>query len=159
MATHSSILAWRIPWTAKLGGCSPQGPTEVPKYMIDESLWPEYGIASKEQDLKQGGLLRGFVTIKVEDGGDLTQSAGGGCAEMQWDSRSVLKEGPRGFADRLGVGCQGKQWFLGFWPEWPEDGVVNKGMERDFEESKVGETSKDVGVYKCEILLVIQDAF
>ena len=32
-------------------------------------------------------------------------------------------------------------------------------MERDFGESKVGETSKDVGVYKCEILLVIQDAF
>ena len=67
MATHSSTLAWRMPWTAKLGGCSPQGPTEVPKYMIDESLWPEYGIASKEQDLKQGGLLRGFVTIQVED--------------------------------------------------------------------------------------------
>ena len=25
MATHSSILAWRTPWTEKTGGYSPQG--------------------------------------------------------------------------------------------------------------------------------------
>ena len=25
MATHSSILAWRIPWTKELGGYSPWG--------------------------------------------------------------------------------------------------------------------------------------
>ena len=25
MATHSSILAWRMPWTEKHGGYSPQG--------------------------------------------------------------------------------------------------------------------------------------
>ena len=25
MATHSSILAWRIPWTGALVGCSPWG--------------------------------------------------------------------------------------------------------------------------------------
>ena len=24
-ATHSSILAWRIPWTRSLAGCSPRG--------------------------------------------------------------------------------------------------------------------------------------
>ena len=24
-ATHSSIPAWRIPWTEKPGGCNPQG--------------------------------------------------------------------------------------------------------------------------------------
>ena len=32
MATHSSILAWRMPWTEEPGGCSPQdhivGPAE-----------------------------------------------------------------------------------------------------------------------------------
>ena len=28
MATHSSVLAWRIPWTASLAGYSPQGPKE-----------------------------------------------------------------------------------------------------------------------------------
>ena len=28
MATHSSILAWRIPWTRSLLGCNSQGPTE-----------------------------------------------------------------------------------------------------------------------------------
>ena len=25
LATHSSILAWKIPWTEELGGYSPQG--------------------------------------------------------------------------------------------------------------------------------------
>ena len=24
-ATHSSVLAWRVPWTEEPGGCSPQG--------------------------------------------------------------------------------------------------------------------------------------
>ena len=28
IATHSSILAWRIPWTESLGGCSPRGHKE-----------------------------------------------------------------------------------------------------------------------------------
>ena len=28
MATHSSILAWRIPWTEDLVGCSPRGHKE-----------------------------------------------------------------------------------------------------------------------------------
>ena len=28
MGTHSSILAWRIPWTEEPGGCSPWGPEE-----------------------------------------------------------------------------------------------------------------------------------
>ena len=28
MATHSSILAWRIPWTESLAGCSQSGHTE-----------------------------------------------------------------------------------------------------------------------------------
>ena len=29
MATHSSVLAWKIPWTEELGGYSPQGPNRV----------------------------------------------------------------------------------------------------------------------------------
>ena len=28
MATHSSILAWKIPWTEELEGCSPWGHKE-----------------------------------------------------------------------------------------------------------------------------------
>ena len=28
MATHSSILAWKITWTEDLAGCSPQGHKE-----------------------------------------------------------------------------------------------------------------------------------
>ena len=29
MATHSSILAWRIPWTEESGGCGPRGRKEL----------------------------------------------------------------------------------------------------------------------------------
>ena len=29
MATHSSILAWRIPWTEELGGLQSTGHTEL----------------------------------------------------------------------------------------------------------------------------------
>ena len=29
MATHSSILAWRIPWTEEPGGCRPRVRTEL----------------------------------------------------------------------------------------------------------------------------------
>ena len=29
MATHSSILAWRIPWTEEPGGLQPMGPQRV----------------------------------------------------------------------------------------------------------------------------------
>ena len=29
MATHSSILSWRIPWTVNLAGCSPWGRKEL----------------------------------------------------------------------------------------------------------------------------------
>ena len=29
MATHSSILAWRVPWTEGLVGYKPQGQTEL----------------------------------------------------------------------------------------------------------------------------------
>ena len=31
MATHSSILAWKIPWTEEPGGYSPQGSKESDK--------------------------------------------------------------------------------------------------------------------------------
>ena len=29
MATHSSILAWEIPWTGEPAGCSPRGRKEL----------------------------------------------------------------------------------------------------------------------------------
>ena len=29
MATHSCVLAWKIPWAEELGGCSPRGCTEL----------------------------------------------------------------------------------------------------------------------------------
>ena len=39
MATHSSILAWRSPWTEEPGGYSPWGPEEaVPTERLTLSL-------------------------------------------------------------------------------------------------------------------------
>ena len=44
MATHSSVLAWKIPWTGKLAGYSPWGCKE-----LDKAEW-----------LKQHGVLQTF---------------------------------------------------------------------------------------------------
>ena len=35
MATHSSILAWRIPWTEELGGLQSMGVTKSQKRLSD----------------------------------------------------------------------------------------------------------------------------
>ena len=43
LATHSSILAWRIPWTEETGGCTPWCYTEL--YMTERLTHP--GIALK----------------------------------------------------------------------------------------------------------------
>ena len=47
MATHSSILAWRIPWTEDVAGYSPQrlkepGMTEVTKYARTNFCFMQY---------------------------------------------------------------------------------------------------------------------
>ena len=36
MATHSSILAWEIPWTEQPGGCRPQGHKEPETTLVPE---------------------------------------------------------------------------------------------------------------------------
>ena len=36
METHSSILAWRIPWTEEPGGCSPVGCKELDTTKVTE---------------------------------------------------------------------------------------------------------------------------
>ena len=46
MATHSSILAWRIPWTEDPGGYSPWGPkewgvTEVTQHSTAHAMFTE----------------------------------------------------------------------------------------------------------------------
>ena len=38
MATHSSILAWRIPWTGGLEGCSPWGHKESDRTEVTEHI-------------------------------------------------------------------------------------------------------------------------
>ena len=44
MATHSSIFAWRIPWTNSLAGCSPWGrkesdTTKRPTHIYAGTMW------------------------------------------------------------------------------------------------------------------------
>ena len=51
MATHSSVLAWRIPWTEEHGGLQPMGsqrviqdfPTETTAYTTPFQLWEPAG--------------------------------------------------------------------------------------------------------------------
>ena len=38
MATHSSILAWRIPWTEEPGGYSPRGRKELDTTEVTEYI-------------------------------------------------------------------------------------------------------------------------
>ena len=38
MATHSSILAWRIPWTEEPGGLQPMGSRRVSRSVSSDSL-------------------------------------------------------------------------------------------------------------------------
>ena len=42
MATHSSILAWRIPWTEEPGGYSPQGRKEVDMTEVTEDALTQW---------------------------------------------------------------------------------------------------------------------
>ena len=46
MATHSSILAWRIPWTEELGGLKstrlPKSQTPLSDSTIAQSLLPKH---------------------------------------------------------------------------------------------------------------------
>ena len=47
MATHSSILAWRIPWTEEPGGPSPWGCTESDMIDVTEHALTFYRGSSK----------------------------------------------------------------------------------------------------------------
>ena len=39
MATHSSILAWRIPWTEEPGGLQSMGSQKVRRSLVSYSPW------------------------------------------------------------------------------------------------------------------------
>ena len=39
MASHSSILAWRIPWTKKSGRLQSMGSQRVRQYLAHTGLW------------------------------------------------------------------------------------------------------------------------
>ena len=45
IATHSSISAWRIPWTEKPGGLLSTGPQRL-GYMIAETIWQAHDLCT-----------------------------------------------------------------------------------------------------------------
>ena len=53
MATHSCILAWEIPWTESLEGCSPQGCKTVRHNLATKQ---QYTCASKQNFLETGNM-------------------------------------------------------------------------------------------------------
>ena len=64
MATHSSILAWRIPWKRSLVGYSPWGPTES-----DMNEATKHSTARGKDILRYAarkGWQRQFLQLKVK---------------------------------------------------------------------------------------------
>ena len=57
MAMHSSVLAWRIPWTGSLVGCSPWGRTESD---TTEVTW-------QQQNIFMYLLITGFLLFNVSN--------------------------------------------------------------------------------------------
>ena len=68
MATHSSILAWRIPWTREPGGCGPWGHTESDRIEgVNTRMHADGGQHSASLWLPRGALVRisGRLVFKV----------------------------------------------------------------------------------------------
>lgn len=78
-------------------------------------------------------VTEAFRKSRRKDGGDLTRQLGAGVAR-KLASRSVLKDGPRGFADGLDVGREGKRGgkdgAQGSGLGDQKDGASGKGMGR-----------------------------
>ena len=51
--------------------------------------------------------------IEVRDDGGQDQSESSGNGEMGLHSRHMLKAESKGSADRMGVGCKRRMWYLG----------------------------------------------
>ena len=68
MATHSSILAWEVPWIEELGGLQSTGHKEVRCMILDAWGWctgmtPRDGTGREEG----GGFRMGNMRIPVVD--------------------------------------------------------------------------------------------
>ena len=60
MATHSSILAWRIPWTEEPGGYSPWGHTESDTTERLNNHMPLFVFKFLSRQTKQKGAAQKF---------------------------------------------------------------------------------------------------
>ena len=64
MATYSSILAWRIPWTEEPGGLQSMGLQRVRPYRSDLAM-PSYvqTVSTKQSDSPSGSFLPGLYPL------------------------------------------------------------------------------------------------
>ena len=63
MATHSRILAWKIPWTEKLGGLQSKGLQRVGHDLAAKQQHLIYQLKTKE-DVAKGGISQLWKVIR-----------------------------------------------------------------------------------------------
>ena len=89
MATHSSVLAWRIPETGDLVGCHLRGRTESD---TTEATWQQYIIRNDGLNEAQAGIKiagRNINNLRYADDTILT-------AESEEELKDLLDESERG---------------------------------------------------------------
>ena len=76
MATHSSILAWRIPQTEELGGLSPGGSQRVDTTAVTQHAWRDiYGALDRLMNLPRVTHVHAKMgTVKDRNGMVLTEA-------------------------------------------------------------------------------------
>ena len=63
MATHSSTLAWEIPWTRSLAGCSPWGCKDIGLDMLSDGHF-----RTQPCDVVSGRPMRSRLTEEAAEG-------------------------------------------------------------------------------------------
>ena len=63
MATHSSILAWRIPWTEEPGGLQSKGLQRVGHNLVSKQQQPLEGPANCCHDNVRSSVARSSVSL------------------------------------------------------------------------------------------------
>ena len=63
MTTHTSILAWEIPWTEEPGGLQSMGPLRVRHNLATECAWPRAHTHTHTQGVA-GVSLRGSDVLR-----------------------------------------------------------------------------------------------
>ena len=67
ITTHTSILAWEIPWTEEPGGLPSMGPLRVRHNLATECAWPRTRTYSGScRSLFKGAVMRSDILLEVD---------------------------------------------------------------------------------------------